>query len=379
MDDAVKLWEEMLELRRKVLGPEHPDTLLAMNNLAHGYDTLGRRDEASRMNKEALALCTRILGPEHRHTLDALNDMATFDDEAGRREEALKLREQAVKLRRKAIGPEDPDTLNAMFDLATSYQEAGRAEEALKLQEDVLALRRKVFGPEHPDTLAAMNALARSYLAAGQSDQALSLLTTAAGNFGNSLADLQLAACQAWLGRETDYTATCRRFLEWAKDTSKPVDAQRASESASIRPQAAPQMLEAALLLAKRAVELGQRENSSLLPQFQISLGIAEYRSGHYPQADQAFAAVMAAPSQDKDTSAKIQGVTGFYRAMSLFRQGQETEAQALFSATEATMKPLPADEHKPAVSDTNQDNFILWLAYKEARALLNPPKPKAL
>ena len=379
VDDAVKLWEEMLELRRKVLGPEHPDTLLAMNNLAHGYDTLGRRDEASRMNKEALALCTRILGPEHRHTLDALNDMATFDDEAGRREEALKLREQAVKLRRKAIGPEDPDTLNAMFDLATSDQEAGRAEEALKLQEDVLALRRKVFGPEHPDTLAAMNALARSYLAAGQSDQALSLLTTAAGNFGNSLADLQLAACQAWLGRETDYTATCRRFLEWAKDTSKPVDAQRASESASIRPQAAPQMLEAALLLAKRAVELGQRENSSLLPQFQISLGIAEYRSGHYPQADQAFAAVMAAPSQDKDTSAKIQGVTGFYRAMSLFRQGQETEAQALFSATEATMKPLPADEHKPAVSDTNQDNFILWLAYKEARALLNPPKPKAL
>jgi hypothetical protein len=60
---------------------------------------------------------------------------------------------------------------------------------------------------------------------------------------------------------------------------------------------------------------------------------------------------------------------------MSLFRLGRETEAQALFSATEAAMKPLPADEQKPAVSETNQDNFILWLAYKEARALFNPPK----
>jgi len=42
---------------------------------------------------------------------------------------------------------------------------------------------------------------------------------------------------------------------------------------------------------------------------------------------------------------------------------------------TEATMKPLPVDEQKPAVNDINQDNFILWLTYKEARALLNPPK----
>jgi serine/threonine protein kinase len=374
-NDAVKLWEELLELRRKVLGLEHPDTLLAMNNLWQGYYSLGRRDEASRMNKESLPLCTKVLGPEHRYTLDALNNMATSYDDAGRKEEALKLREQALKLRRKAIGPEDPDTFNAMFDLASSYQEAGRADEALKLQEEVLALRRKVFGPEHPETLAVMNALACSYLAAGHSDHALSLLTTAAGNFGNSLADLQLAACQAWLGKEADYTATCRRFLEWAKNTSKPVDAQRASESASIRPQAAPQMREAALLLARRAVELGQRDNSSLLPQFQMALGMAEYRSGHYPQADQALAAVAAAPSQDKDTSAKIQGIAGFYRAMSLFRQGRETEAQDLFSATEAMMKPLPADEQKPAVSETNQDNFILWLAYKEARALLNPPK----
>jgi tetratricopeptide (TPR) repeat protein len=374
-DDAVKLWEQLLELRRKVLGPEHPDTLLAMNNLAHGSYSLGRRDEASKMNKESLALCTRILGPEHRYTLDALNDMATSYDEAGRREEALKLREQAVELRRKAIGPEDPDTLNAMFDLANSYQEVGRADEALKLQEEVLALRRKIFGSEHPETLAVMSALARSYLAAGQSDQALSLLTTAAGNFGNSLADLQLAAFQTWLGKEADYTATCRRFLEWAKDTRKPVDAQRASESASIRPQADPKMREAALLLARRAVEMGQQENSSLLPQFQMALGIAEYRSGHYPQADQALAAVAAAPSQDKDTSAKIRALAGFYRAMNLFRQGRETEAQALFSATEAAMKPLPADEQKPAVSESNQDNFILWLAYKEARALINPAK----
>jgi tetratricopeptide (TPR) repeat protein len=319
-----------------------------------------------------MALCSKTLGPEHPYTLNALNDLATSYDEAGRKDEALKMREQAVTLRRKAIGPEDPDTLNAMADLANSYQDAGRADEALKLREDLLALRRKIFGPQHPDTLAAMNTLARSYLAAGQCDQAVSLLTNAAGKSGNSLVDLQLAACQAWYGKDADYTATCQRFLEWAKDTTKPKVAQRASEAASIRPQADPQMRDAALLLVKRAVELGQRDNSPQLPESQMVLGMAEYRSGHYPQAEQALVAVAkTASSQDKDTRARIEGVACLYRAMSLFRQGKETDAQALFSATEATMKPLPADEQKLTFSEASQDNFILWLAYKEARALL--------
>ena len=37
---ARKLQEEMLAIRRRVLGPEHPDTLTSMNNLA---DTLRLR------------------------------------------------------------------------------------------------------------------------------------------------------------------------------------------------------------------------------------------------------------------------------------------------------------------------------------------------
>ena len=54
-----------------------------------------------------------------------------------------------------------------------------------------------------------------------------------------------------------------------------------------------------------------------------------------------------------------------FYRAMSLFRQGQEAEARQLFAEAEAKMKPLPGG--------ADHDDLILWLAYKEAKALLAP------
>jgi hypothetical protein len=60
---------------------------------------------------------------------------------------------------------------------------------------------------------------------------------------------------------------------------------------------------------------------------------------------------------------------------MSLFRQGEAAEARQLFTETEATMKPLPADDKNPLANGADQDDMIVWLAYKEARALINPPR----
>ena len=46
-DEALKLREEVLALSRKVNGPEHPDTLGAMNNLAISYATPAARTRRS--------------------------------------------------------------------------------------------------------------------------------------------------------------------------------------------------------------------------------------------------------------------------------------------------------------------------------------------
>jgi hypothetical protein len=41
-------------------------------------------------------------------------------------------------------------------------------------------------------------------------------------------------------------------------------------------------------------------------------------------------------------------------------------------------MKPLPADDKNPLAGEANHDDLILWLACKEARALLNAYAPAA-
>ena len=63
---------------------------------------------------------------------------------------------------------------------------------------------------------------------------------------------------------------------------------------------------------------------------------------------------------------------------MSLFRQGKKDEARKLATEAAAKMKPLPADEQNPLAGGADHDDLILWLAYKEAKALIGFDAPPA-
>ena len=65
------------EIRERVLGPEHPDTLGSRGNLAISYRTLGRAQEALKLDVVTLELMARVLGPEHPHTLGSRNNLAS--------------------------------------------------------------------------------------------------------------------------------------------------------------------------------------------------------------------------------------------------------------------------------------------------------------
>jgi hypothetical protein len=72
-----------------------------------------------------------------------------------------------------------------------------------------------------------------------------------------------------------------------------------------------------------------------------MCLGMAEYRSGHYPEAEQALSAVQT-------EVILIGGTADYYRAMSLFHRGKAAEARQLFNETEGKMKPLPRRRKQP-------------------------------
>ena len=141
--------------------------------------------------------------------------------------------------------------------------------------------------------------------------------------------------------------------------------ADRAAKLCSLRPSGDKAQLDATLTLARRAVELGK--DSPYLTYFQMALGMAEYRSGNDPAADEALGDATVGGQGHPH----IPGTSSFYRAMSLFRRGEEAEARRLATEAASTMKPLPADEKNPLAGGANADDLILWMAYKEVRAIL--------
>ena len=226
-------------------------------------------------------------------------------------------------------------------------------------------------GADHPTTVATTLELADAYVAGGRTREAIPHLANAyAVNPSDTLLSLKVAALQAWFGQEKELAATRQRVLAFAKDTDDANTAERAAKVCSILPHTDKVQLEAALALARKGVELGK--GGEWWEWRLLALGMAEYRSGNDGAAQQALLAAVAAAGEN---NLHVTGTSAFFRAMSLFRQGKPDEARRVAIAAAAKMKPLPKDENNPLAGGVNagdyQDDLILWLAYKEAKALI--------
>jgi len=157
--DAEKLFRETLDIRRRVLVPEDPDTLKSMNNFAYVLEREGHYAEAEKLFRETIDTRRRVLGPEHPYTLASMGNLAGVLDGEGRYAEAEKLDRETLEIQRRVLGPEDPSTLLSMNSLANVLDDESRYAEAEKLYRETLDIRRRVLGDEHMDTLQSMNNL----------------------------------------------------------------------------------------------------------------------------------------------------------------------------------------------------------------------------
>jgi serine/threonine protein kinase/tetratricopeptide (TPR) repeat protein len=214
--EALELREETLALQKSKIGPHHLDTLKSMHNLANSYAELGRHDEALVLREEALALEKTHLGPDDPLTLVGMNNLAHSYDALGRHADATKVAEESLALMKAKVGPDHPDTLTVMTVVANSYSELGRLDDALKLREEILALQRAKLGPDHPSTFWGMNNLAISYSVAGRHAEALALredaLARRRARLGSNHTDTldsmhNLAYSYATLGRHAEALA----------------------------------------------------------------------------------------------------------------------------------------------------------------------------
>jgi tetratricopeptide (TPR) repeat protein len=176
---ARPLYERALAINEKVLGPEHPQTALSLNNLAHLLQDQGDLDGARALHERALAIREKTLGPDHPDTAESLNNLALLLQDQGDLEAARPLFERALAIYQKALGPEHPTTAAGLNNLAFLMVAQGDLKAARPLYERALAIDEKVLGPEHPDTASDLSSLALLLQQAGEPASARPLLERA--------------------------------------------------------------------------------------------------------------------------------------------------------------------------------------------------------
>jgi len=169
---ALPIRKEMLEICRKVLGENHPDTANSYNNVAYNLEAQGKAAEAGPLFQKALDIRRKILGEDHPDTATSYNNVAANLDAQGKAAEAGPLHQKALDIRRKALGEDHPATAGSYNNVAANLQAQGKAAEAGPLFQKALDINRKIHGEDHPDTATSYNNVAMNLQAQGKAAEA---------------------------------------------------------------------------------------------------------------------------------------------------------------------------------------------------------------
>jgi CHAT domain-containing protein/Tfp pilus assembly protein PilF len=171
-DEALRLVERVLEIRERILGPDHRGVAAAINDLAILYYYKGDYARAELLHRRTLGIRKKALGPGHPDVAASLNGLANLYWHKGDYVKAEPLHQHALRIREKALGPGHPSVGISLNNLAILYHDAGDYAKAEKLLRRALGIKEKALGPEHTSVAESVNNLGRLYQERGENAQA---------------------------------------------------------------------------------------------------------------------------------------------------------------------------------------------------------------
>jgi len=180
LENAEKLFVRCLELRTAKFGEHHIDTVSTMSNLSGLYVKMGQLDKAQLLGTKAVDISTKLLGmiithithlmlltvvrkfllgDDHPDTLVSMNNLASIYQMQKSYEEAEKLYNFILEKRLVTLGEDHPMYLDSLFNLGVYYNSRGMNREAKEMLDKCAELRSAVLGPTHELTIETLTYL----------------------------------------------------------------------------------------------------------------------------------------------------------------------------------------------------------------------------
>jgi eukaryotic-like serine/threonine-protein kinase len=357
--------EAAVEIDRRVLGPEHRDTIVALYNLAELQIKQGKYSAAEALLRPTLDVAKRVLGAEHPDTLETASTLAAAIFYQGKYTEAGGLFRQVLSAAPRVFGVDSSETLDIQQDLAVNFADEGKNAEAESLLRKTLESKQRVSGREHPVTLITQRNLAHVYVKEFKFADAEPLLcqTIEAMSrvFGPDhretlLAEHELALLHFYQGKFVEAEPLFVKSLETYRRVRGPEhpetlaaqhDLARLLFAQGRLPEA--ESLYAKTLEADRRVR-GPEHPRTLVTQNQ--LGWLYFSQGRLAEAENLFAKSLEANRRTRGLDHPETLESQRLLARAVFEQGKFTQAEDLFRQTLALeRKGLAADD--PALALT--------------------------
>ncbi len=156
--------QRALQIKKEILGANHPDVATSINNLAALRQDAGDPAGAEKLYLEALAI-REAQSPADRPALaSVLNNLGTLHRKTRRMASAEQYISRANQLWEEALGPHHPSLAAGLNNLAELLLTTDRPAEAEPLFRRAISIQEVHFGPDHPVTATALDNLGTLFL-----------------------------------------------------------------------------------------------------------------------------------------------------------------------------------------------------------------------
>ena len=175
--EAEMLLKRSLEIREKRLGKNNPDVGTSLYDLGLLYSTLGRYGEAEALLKRSLEIREKRLGKNHPDVARSLENLGSLYRTTGRYAEAERLFKRSVETYERSLGQDHPYVAESLMNLGVLYRITGRYGEAEPVVKRTLEIRERKLGEKHPYAMASRNDLALLLLDSGKWEEACDIFS----------------------------------------------------------------------------------------------------------------------------------------------------------------------------------------------------------
>jgi len=173
-EKAITYHEKGLEIKHKILPPNHLSLAASYNNIGLVYNSMGEHAKALSFYEKALEIQEKTLPPDHPSLGASYNNIGAVYKNMGEYSKALSFYEKDLEISQKILPPNHPSLATSYNNIGLLCHNMGEYSKALSFYEKDLEISQKTLPENHPSLATSYNNIASVYYEMEEYSKALS-------------------------------------------------------------------------------------------------------------------------------------------------------------------------------------------------------------